>query len=125
VGWRLGPYREHVKEHGVVQTGYELVLFGRFVPAAGDDLAAIARSLHENLRALALEALGPAPPEFFLCVLPSNHWIVPAERRFTIEVELVVIASLVHPDRPPAPAETRRRVAAVEARLRAMGLHKK
>jgi hypothetical protein len=125
VGWRLGPYREHVKDHGVVQTGFELVLFGRFVPAAGNDVPAIVRSLHQSLHALALQALDPVPPDVFLTVLPSNHWIVPAEQSFSIEVELVVIASLARPDAPPTPDETRQRVAAVEASLRAMGLHKR
>jgi hypothetical protein len=124
VGWRLGPLSEHVKGGGVVQTGYELVLFGRFHPA-GRDLGAVARELHEALRGLALEALGPTPPDVLVCVVPASHWVVPAEQRFVIEVELSVIASPSHPDRPPAPAETRQRIATLESRLRAMGLHRR
>jgi hypothetical protein len=125
VGWRLGLLREHVKGHGVEQTGYELVLFGRFNPAGRDDYEAVARTLHEGLRALALEALGPAPPDVLLCVLPLSHVVVPGEDRSTVEVELTVTGSPAHPGRLPAPAETRQRIAALEARLRAMGLHKR
>jgi hypothetical protein len=124
VGWRLGPLSKHVKGRGVVQTGYELVLFGRFHPAAGKGHEAMARALHEGLRSLAVEALGPAPPEVLLCVLPFSRWVVPADRCFTIEVELTVIGSLAHLERLPAPAETRQRIATLEATLRGMGLHR-
>jgi hypothetical protein len=122
VGWRLGPLREHVKRHGVVQTGYELVLFGRFHPTGRDDYEA-ARTLHEGLRALALEALGPAPPDLLLCVLPIRV-VVPADKRSGVEVELTVTGSPPHFGQPPAPAEARQGIAALEARLRAMGLRK-
>jgi hypothetical protein len=124
VGWRLGPLSKHVKGRGVVQTGYELVLFGRFHPAAGKGHEAMARALHEGLRSLAVEALGPAPPEVLLCVLPFSRWVVPTDRRFAIEVELTVIGSLAHLERLPAPAETRQRIATLEATLRGMGLHR-
>ena len=125
VGWRLGPLSKHVKGRGVVQTGYELVLFGRFHPAAGKGHEAMARALHEGLRSLAVEALGPAPPEVLVCVLPFSRWVVPADRNFTIEVELTVIGSLAHLERLPAPAETRQRIATLEATLRGMGLHRR
>jgi len=83
VGWRLGPLREYVQRHGVVQTGYELVLFGRFHPNGRDDYEA-ARTLHEGLRALALEALGPGPLDFVLSVLPINRVVVLADNsKFT------------------------------------------
>jgi hypothetical protein len=42
-----------------------------------------------------------------------------------IELELTVIGSPAHPDQPPAPAETRQRLAALESRLLAMGLHRR
>ena len=125
VGWRLGPLSKHVKGRGVVQTGYELVLFGRFHPAAGKGHEAMARALHEGLRSLAVEALGPAPPEAFVCVLPFSRSVVPADRRLTIEVELTVIGSLAHLERLPTPAETRQRIATLEATLRGMGLHRR
>ena len=132
VGWRLGPLTKNVKGGGVVQTGYELVLFGRFHRAPGKGHEAMARALHEGLRSLALEALGPAPPEvlvcllpFSVCVLPFSRWVVPAHRCFTMEVELTVIGSLAHLDRLPAPAETRQRIATLEATLRGMGLHRR
>jgi hypothetical protein len=124
VGWRLGPLSKHVKGRGVVQTGYELVLFGRLRPAAGKAHEAMARALHEGLRSLAVEALGPAPPEVLLCVLPFSRWVVPADHCFTIDVELTVIGSLAHLERLPAPAETRQRIATLEATLRGMGLHR-
>ena len=125
VGWRLGPLSKHVKGRGVVQTGYELVLFGRFQPAAGKGNEAMARALHEGLRSLAVEALGPAPSEVLVCVLPFRRSVVPADRRFTIEVELTVIGSLAPLERQPGPAETRQRIATLEATLRAMGLHRR
>jgi len=106
-----------------VQTGYEFVLFGRFHPTGRDDYEA-ARTLHEGLRALALEALGPAPPDVLLCVLPLSHVVVPADEGSAVEVELTVTGSPAHSGQPPAPAEARQRIAALEARLRAMGLHK-
>jgi hypothetical protein len=123
VGWRLGPLREHVKRHGVVQTGYELVLFGRFHPTGRDDYEA-ARTLHEGLRALALEALGPGPPDLVLSVLPINRVVVPAEKGSGVEVELTVTGSPTRSGQPPDPAEARQSIAALEARLRAMGLRK-
>jgi hypothetical protein len=124
VGWRLGPLSKHVKGRGVVQTGYELVLFGRFHPAAGKGHEAMARALHEGLRWLAVEALGPAPPEALVCVLPFSRWVVPADRS-VIEVELTLIGSLAHLERLPAPAETRQRIATLAATLRGMGLHRR
>ena len=84
VGWRLGPLSKHVRGRGVVQTGYEVVLFGRVHPAAGKGHEAMARALHEGLRSLAVEALGPAPPEILVCVLPFGRWAVPADRPFTV-----------------------------------------
>ena len=38
VRWRLGPFSEHVKDRGVVQTGYELVLSGRFTPSSANEI---------------------------------------------------------------------------------------
>jgi hypothetical protein len=125
IGWSLSPLSKHVKGRGAVQTGYELVLFGRLHPAAEEGHEAMARALHEGLRSLAVEALGPAPPEVLVCVLPFSRWAVPADRRFTIEVELTVIGSLAHLERLPAPAETRQRIATLEATLRRMGLHRR
>lgn len=125
VGWRLGPLRKHVKGRGVVQTGYELVLLGRFHPAAGKGHEAMARALHEGLRSLAVEALGPVPPEVLVCVLPFSRWVVPAHPCFTVEVELTVIGSLADLERLPAPAATRHRIATLEATLRGMGLQRR
>jgi hypothetical protein len=42
-----------------------------------------------------------------------------------VELELTVIGSPAHADRPPALAETRQRIAALESRLQAMGLHRR
>jgi len=123
VGWRLSPLSEHFKGHGVVQTGYELVLHGRFHPTAANGHEAGA--LHDALRALALDALGPVPPEVLVRVLPFSRWIVPAGECLTIDVELTVVGSLAHLERQPAPAETRQRIVAIEATLREMGLHRR
>ena len=125
VGWRLSPLSEHVKGHGILQTGYELVLHGRFHPAAGNGPEAEACALHDGLRALALDALGPVPPEVLVRVLPFSRWIVPADERLTIDVELTVVGSLAHLERQPTPDETRQRIAAIEATLRGMGLHRR
>jgi hypothetical protein len=101
------------------------LLFGRFHPATGKGHEAMARALHEGLRSLAVEALGPAPSEVLVCILPFSRSVVPADRRFTIEVELTVIGSLAHLERLPTPAETRQRIATLEATLGAMGLHRR
>jgi hypothetical protein len=122
VCWRLGPFSEQLGGRGVVQTGYELVLLGRFHSAGPAKLEATAHALHERLRALALEVIGHAPPDVLLCVLPLGPGPVAAGERFAIEVELVVVASLAHPDKLPAPVATRQRIVELEGRLRAMGL---
>jgi hypothetical protein len=121
----LSPLSEQVKGHGLVQTGYELLLYGRFRPAAANDRETVARAVHDGLRALALDALGPVPPEVLVRVLPFSRWIVPAAERLTIDVELTVVGSLAHLERQPTPDETRQRIAAIEATLRGMGLHRR
>ena len=93
-----------------MQTGYKLVLLGRFHPAGPADLEAKAHALYERLRALALEVIGDAPPDVLLCVLPLSRGTVAAGERVAIEVELVVVASLAHPDKLPAPVATRQRI---------------
>ncbi len=122
VRWRLGPFSEQLGGRGVVQTGYELVLLGRLHPAGPADLEAKAHALHERLRALVLEVIGHAPPDVLLCVLPLGRGTVAAGERIEIEVEVVVVASLAHPDKLPAPVATRQRIRELEGRLRAMGL---
>jgi hypothetical protein len=124
VGWRLGPLSERVEGQGLVRTGFELVLFGRFHPAGAKDHEAMARALHDGLRSLAVEALGPAPPEMLVWILPFSRWFVTAGDCLTVEVELTVIGSLAQPGGQPAPAETRQRIAALEAALGGMGLHR-
>jgi hypothetical protein len=114
-GARQAPWRR--------ADGYELVLFGRFHPTGRDDYEA-ARTLHEGLRALALEALGPGPPDLVLSVLPINRVVVPADKQSGVEVELTVIGSPTRSGQAPDPAEARQSIAALESRLRAMGLRK-
>jgi hypothetical protein len=122
VCFRLGPLLEPLDGRGLVETGYELVLLGRLHPMGSDDLEPGARALHERLRTLALDAIGEAAPEVTLVVLPLGRGTVSAGDRFAVGVELVLDASLAHPDKLPAPALTRRRIAELDGRLRSMGL---
>ena len=122
VRWCVGLFREPLSDRGIVETGYELVLSGRFHPAGPTDLEARARALHERLRALALEVIGHAPPDVLLCILPQGRGTVAGEERLAIEIALVVVGSLAHPDKLPAPVATRQRIAELEARLEGMGL---
>jgi len=113
VGWRLALLRECVKGHGMVQTSYELTLFGRFDPASEDD------------GTLALEALGPLSADALIRVLPFGRTVVPADASFFVEVEFTVVGSPAHSDHPLSPADARRRIAALEDGLHSMGLHER
>jgi hypothetical protein len=125
VCWELSPHQDMVKGRRVQQTGYALKLFGRFDPRAEDDASAAARSIHERLRMLAAEVARALPVPALVQVQPPGRAVIPAESPFVVEVELAVIASPPHPDRPLPPAELRRVIGTVEARLRSLGLRKK
>jgi hypothetical protein len=121
VCWRLGPFSEPLGGGDVVEAGYELVLLGRFHPAGPAEVDAEARALHEHLRELALQAIGDAPPDVSLCILPLEATLTGVER-LAIEVELVVIGKLAHPHELPVAGATRQRIVELEAGLRALGL---
>jgi hypothetical protein len=122
VCWRLSPFSERLGSRGLVEVGYQLVLAARFHPAGPSEIEAGVRALHERLRELALEVVGPAPRELLLSVLPMGRGTVVAEERLAIEVELVVFGSLAHPDKLPVPAATRRRIDELGRSMRALGL---
>lgn len=125
VCWELAPLREGVKGHGVEQTGYELDLFARFDLAAQDDDDAVARTLHEGLRALALDVLRCLPAQTEVQLEPFSRQVWPSGAGSTIEVELTVVVSPPPSDPSQPPAEPRRAAAALERSLRSMGLPKR
>ena len=125
VCWELSAVQEMVKGHGLQQTGFALKLFGRFDPRAKDDASAVARSIHERLRMLAAEVARAMPVPALVQVEPPGRAVIPVESPLVVEVELAVVASPPHPDRPLPPAELRRVIGMVEARLRSLGLKKR
>ena len=125
VCWELSAVQEMVKGHGLQQTGFALKLFGRFDPRAEDDASAVARSIHERLRMLAAEVARTMPVPALVQVEPPGRAVIPLESPPVVEVELAVVASPPHPDRPLPPAELRRVIGMVEARLRSLGLKKR
>ena len=125
VCWELSALQEMVKGYGLRQTGYSLKLFGRFDPRGEDDASAVARSIHERLRMLAAEVARTMPVPALVQVGPPGRAVIPAESPLVVEVELAVVASPPHPDRPLPPAELRRAIGMVEATLRSLGLRKR
>ena len=125
VCWELSPMCELVKGHGMQQTGYALKVFGRFDAAAQDDDFALARRIYERLRALALDAVRSLPVQPLVQVQPFGRGVLPADSRFIVEVELMLVASPPHPDHPLPPAEVRRLIALLEQKLGSMGLKKR
>lgn len=125
VCWELSVVQEMVKGQGLQQTGFALKLFGRFHPRAEDDASAVARSIHERLRMLAAEVTRAMPVAALVQVEPPGRALVPAESPLVVEVELAVVASPPHPDRPLPTAELRRAIGMVEATLRSLGLKKR
>ena len=126
VCWELGPIQEMVQGKGVQQTGYALKLFGRFDPAAEGGAEAVARSIYERLRALVAEATRSMPAGTLVQVGPPGRAVLPPESPLVVEAELTVVATFAPADRERRPAsEARELVAALEERLRSMGLRKR
>lgn len=122
VCWELRPLRELVKGHGVEKTGYELGLVGRYDAAAQADDEAVARALHERLRGLASQVLGALSPKTEVQVEPFSRETWPAEAGSAIEIELTVILSLPPADPLRPSPEPPPEIAALESRLRSLGL---
>jgi len=125
VCWELSAVQEMVKGHRLQQTGFALTLFGRLDPRAEDDASAAARSIYERLRMLAAEVGRAMPVPALVQVQPPGRAVIPAESPLVVEVELAVVASPPHPDRPLPPAELRHAIEMIEARLRSLGLKKR
>jgi hypothetical protein len=125
VCWELSAVQEMVKGHGLQQTGYALKLFGRFDPRTEDDASAVARSIHERLRMLAVEVARAMPVPALVQVEPPGRAVIPVEPSLVLEVELAVVASPPHPDHRLPPTELRRVIGTIEARLRSLGLKKR
>ena len=125
VCWELSPLQEMVKGRRVQRTGYALKLFGRFNPRAENDASTVARSIHERLRMLAADVARAMPVPALVQVEPPGRAVIPVEKPFVVEVEVTVSVSPPHPDHPLPPAELRRVIGIVEARLRSLGLKKK
>jgi hypothetical protein len=125
VSYELAPVQEHVKDRGLQQTGYSLVLFGRFDPRGVPDLAGVARSIHERLQALTLEALRDLPVAAVVRAQPFGRATIPIEAPLLADVLLTVLVAPDGREQPLPPAELRRVIALVEGRLRALGLKKR
>ena len=124
VSFELAPVQEYVKGHGLQPTGQSLRLFGRFDPRAVGDPVEVASSIHERLRALALEALRDLPVTALMQVEPFSRGVVPLDEPLLIDVQLTVVASPAGREQKISPSELRRVIQLVDARLRALGLKK-
>ena len=125
VCWELSAVQEMEKGHGLQQTGFALKLFGRLDPRTKDQAPALDRSIHESLRVLAAEVVRALPVPALVQMEPPGRAVVRMELPPVVEVELAVVASPPHPDRPLPPEELRRAIGMVEARLRSLGLKKR
>lgn len=126
VCWEIEPLREHVEGHGVQQTGYELRLFGRLDHLGEEEDGQAARlRVHHGLRELALDVLASFPePHALVQLRPFDQSVhLWREGSFVAEIELAIVVYPRHPAQPMTPAEAQSRIAAVEAKLRALGLH--
>jgi hypothetical protein len=79
VCWELKPAQEMVKGHGLLQTGFELKLFGCFDPRPEDDVTPIRRSIHERLRTLVGEVAGAMPVRPLMQVEPPGRVVITPE----------------------------------------------
>ena len=125
VSFELVPVQEHVKGHGLQQTGQSLRLFGRFDPRGVDDPVEVARSIYGRLHALALEALRDLPVTALMQVEPFGRGVVPLDAPLMIDVQLMVVASPDGKERQLPLSELRQVIKLVDDRLRALGLKKR
>jgi hypothetical protein len=123
--FELGPVQEHVKGHGMQQTGHALKLFGRLDTRAVGDPVEAAWRIHERMLALAFEALRDLPVPALMQVEPFGRAIVPLDAPLLLEVQLTVVASPPGKERQLPSSELRRVIELVDARLRALGLKKR
>jgi hypothetical protein len=122
--FELASFQEYVKGQGLRPTGQLLSLFGRFDPSAVGDPVGVARSIHERLYALALDALRDLPVTAVMQVEPFGRGVVPLDEPLLIDVPLTLVASPDGKERLP-PSELRRVIQLVDDRLRALGLKKR
>lgn len=125
VSYELAPVQEHVKDRGLQPTGHALVIFGRFDPRGLPDLVGVARSIHERLQALALEALRDLPVAAVVQAQPFGRATIPTEAPLLADVVLTVVVSPAGREQSLPAAELRGVIAVVEGRLRALGLKKR
>ena len=122
VSFELALVQEYVKGHGLQQTGQLLRLFGRFDPRNVDDPVDVARSIHERLHALALEALRDLPVPSLMQVEAFGRVVVPLDAPLLMDVQLTVVASPAGKERQLPHSELRPVIKLVDDRLRALGL---
>ena len=125
VSFELAFVQEYVKGHGLQQTGQLLRLFGRFDPRAVDDPVDVARSIHERLHALALDALRDLPVPSLTHVEAFGRAVVPLDAPLLVDVQLTVVASPDGKERQLPLSELRPVIKLVDDRLRALGLKKR
>jgi hypothetical protein len=125
VSFELASVQEHVTGRGLQPTGQSLKLFGRFDPRGVGDPVEVARSIHERLHALALEALRDLPVTALVQVEPFGRGVVPLDAPLLIDVQLTIVASPDGRERQLPPSELRRVIQLVDDRLRALGLKRR
>jgi hypothetical protein len=125
VSYELAVLQEHVKHRGLQQTGHSLVLLGRFDPHGATDPVAVARSIHERLEALALEALRDLPVAAVVHAQPFGRATIPTDAPLLADVPLTIVVWPERREQPLPPAELRQVTALVEDRLRALGIKKR
>jgi hypothetical protein len=123
--FELASFQEYVKGQGLRPTGQSLRLFGRFDPSAVSDPVEVARSIHERLHALALDALRDLPVTAVMQAEPFGRGVVPLDEPLLIDVQLTVVASPDGREQLLPPSELRRVIQLVDDRLRALGLKKR
>ena len=123
--FELASFQEYVKGQGLRPTGQSLRLFGRFDPSAVSDPVEVARSIHERLHALALDALRDLPVTAVMQAEPFGRGVVPLDEPLLIDVQLTVVASPDGREQLLLPSELRRVIQLVDDRLRALGLKKR
>src|SRR5262245_60738547 len=126
VCWEIEPLGELVEGHRLQQTGYQLHLFGRLDLRGEDETERARLRVHEGLRELALDVLASIPePHALIEVQPFDGAVhIRPETSFVAEVECAVVAYPRHPAEPIPAAEAQGRIAAVEEKLRGLGLHR-
>jgi len=117
--WEIAPLYETVKGEGRTQTGYELRIYAQLGSQADGAL----EELTARVRQIAQEVaqMGDLPVESEVRTYDEGEYERP-ETGFADEVVVPVLLTFSDPEHPPVAAEAAAVIAAVESRLRDLGL---